>query len=364
MKKTTFLISLCLVYFVGFSQNTNCKLFIHKDESNSGLLRYDLSLNDEHISSSIQSFDFTRLLPNCESISVYFQNLNDEEFHLAINEFTDEMVLKVKEIYFSFSTLNSSMDVAPISKFKSLELLSFQNPSNIDVKQKLLLLNLEELCKLKNLVYLSLPNTNVNQSFKICCFESLKYLDVSFSNIDIEEQLMSNCSSMKHFIFGNSNNKIVSDFISEIAKSKTLNELTLTVQNSKQIQLLSSISGIEKVNLVINFPISEKTLDKTFVRFSKIENLKFLHIKTNSNKRVIRKIPDSIQMLQDIEELSIDIPLSEIDNLSIKNLKLLKLYTSNSHYLQDGQLESFKKRNPNVEIIIVNDVFKLPTPIN
>ncbi len=364
MKRTTLLISVCLVYFVGFSQNTNYKLNIHKDDSNNGCLRYDLSLNDVQISSSTQSAEFKRFISSSESISVHFQNLNNEEIHFVINEFSDEMVLKVKELCIAFSSLNTSMDVAPISKFKNLELLSFQNPSNIDVKQKLLLHNIEELCKLKNLVYLSLPNTNVNQSFKICCFESLKFLDVSFSNIDVEWQLMKNCSSLKHLIFGNINNKIVSEFISEIACNKTLNEITLIIQNSKQMQLLSSFSGIEKINLVFGFSISEKKLDETFVSLSKIDNLRSLHIKADSQKRAIRKIPESIQMLQDIEELSIDFPLSEIDNLSIKKLKLLRLYISNSHYLLDGQSESFKKRNPEVEIIFENDVFKLSTTIN
>ncbi len=364
MKKATFLISVCLVYFVGFSQNTNCKLFINKDESNSGLLRYDLSLNDEHISSSTQSSDLSEFLSDSVSICLYFQNLNEEELHIATNNLPEEMVLKVKEIYLSFSSLETSVDVATLLKFKNVELLSFQDPSIIDVKPNLLLLNIEELCKLENIVSLSLSNTNVNQSFKICCFKNLKYLDVSFSNIDIEEQLLKHCSGLKHIIYGNSNNKIVSDFIYEITKHPALNELTLIVQTSKQIQLISSISGIEKMNLVFGFPISEKKLDETFVSLSKIENLKSLHIKANSKKRGIVKIPESIQILQDIEELSIDFPLSEIDNLSIKKLKLLRLYSSNSHYLQDGQLESFKKRNPDVEIIIENDVFKLSTPVN
>lgn len=133
MKKIILLSSICVVCFVGFSQNTNYKLYIDIDDNNNGCLRYDLFLNGVQISSSKQSSDFSMLMYDSESISVHFENLNDEELHIAINEFTDEMVLKVKEIYFAFSSLNKSVDVAPISKFKNLELLSFQNPSNIDV---------------------------------------------------------------------------------------------------------------------------------------------------------------------------------------------------------------------------------------
>lgn len=364
MKNILFLISMCLVYFVGLSQNTKYKLYIHNDESDNSCLIYYLSLNDIQISNSTHPPDYSILLSDSDSISVYFLNLNEEELYLVINELPDEIALKVKEIYISFSCLNTNFDIATLLRFKNVELLNLQNCSGIEVKLKLLLNNIEELCKLEKIVSLSLSNVTVNKSFKMCCFENLEYLDVSFSNIAMDGQLLQNCSNLKHIVFGNSNNKLVSAFISEIAKQPTLNEITLIVQNSKQIQLLSHISSIEKINLIFGFPLSEMKLDKAFVSLAKIENLKSLHINSISKFRVIKKISDSIQKVQDIEELSIDFPLLKIDNLLLKNLKLLRLYRSNLTYLQDGQLEAFKKINHKVEIIIENDVFKLTTPVN